>query len=87
MRHSLFRPPHSVGIFTYEEMKEVIQFWVEHFLRFYEEYEECFRSKLEETLNAVSFPQRTGTFRLISDKENSLQTGKAINKDLVLNMI
>ena len=31
-------------------------------MRFYEEHEECFKSKLEETLNGVSFPQKIGIF-------------------------
>ena len=54
-------------------MKEIIQFWVEHFLRFYEEYEESFKSQLEETLNALSFPQRTGNFSLnLKTKNNNL---------------
>lgn len=50
MRHSLFRPPHSVAIFTYDEVQVIQDFWVGSFCRFYEQYAECFMSELNEVL-------------------------------------
>jgi hypothetical protein len=38
VRHSLFRPPHSVCIFNYDELNTLTNFWLNHFDRYYEEY-------------------------------------------------
>lgn len=35
VRHSLFRPPHSVNVFSEEEVERFTHFWNDHFLRYY----------------------------------------------------
>lgn len=50
VRHSLFRPPHSVCIFEYEELKQISKYWLDTFHRFYNEYAECFMTEENEML-------------------------------------
>lgn len=54
VRHALFRPPHSVQVFTYEECAQINDYWVATFCRFYEQYELCFSPDTNETIKVIS---------------------------------
>lgn len=56
IRHSLFRPPHSVNIFNEKDVKELTKFWLDTFDRYYEQYEHCFASKLDYIIKAEVTP-------------------------------
>ena len=56
VRHSLFRPPYSVKVFETEEVKELSRFWLETFDRYFEEYECCFGTDLDEQVVTLALP-------------------------------
>ena len=56
VRHSLFRPPHSVKIFSYEQCQIITDYWIGTFSRLYEEYAECFSLDLNEILETCCAP-------------------------------
>ena len=57
VRHSLFRPPHSVCVFNYEELKQITEFWLTHFHRYFDEYKQCMASELNQVLKCEVLPR------------------------------
>lgn len=56
VRHSLFRPPHSVCVFNYEELTQITDWWLTHFDRYYTLYQQCMASSLNELLVTNTLP-------------------------------
>jgi hypothetical protein len=73
VRHSLFRPPHSVCIFNYEDLNVLTTWWLTHFDRYYEEYQQCMGSNLNEILVCCALPSE-------AYNEQSLSEGRAFDK-------
>jgi hypothetical protein len=79
VRHSLFRPPHSVCVFDYEDLNRITAWWLTHFHRYYEEYSTVFSSSLNNVLLTAALPR--------NHQEIGLGEGKATDKGDVLKML
>jgi hypothetical protein len=80
VRHSLFRPPHSVCIFNYEELNLLTSWWLAHFDRYYEEYQQCMASTLNEMLICCALPCESVT-------EASLSEGRVFDKSEITKLL
>lgn len=79
IRHSLFRPPHSVNVFIEKDVKDITKFWLSSFDRYYAMYEHCFASKLDYIIKAEVTPETT---------QHQLKTGKVMaDKSAILALI
>lgn len=79
MRHSLFRPPHSVCVFDYDELNKITAWWLTHFQRYYEEYSTVFASSLNNVLLTADLPRNY--------QENGLGEGTASDKGEFLKLL
>jgi hypothetical protein len=47
VRHSLFRPPHNIIVFTLLEIKDITDFYLQNFFKLYNLYLKAFTSKVD----------------------------------------
>lgn len=75
LRHSMFRPPHSINTFTLQEIKDIVDFFQITFFRNYGFYVKAFQPAIDfEIVPFRMFPQR---FPRLLDLDN----GQEVNKD------
>ena len=75
LRHSLFRPPHSINIFSLEEIKDILDYFQNGFFRHYSLYLKAFTPSIDyEIITFHSFKSR---FPHVID----LDEGMPMNKD------
>lgn len=69
IRHSLFRPPHSVNIFNEDDVKNITKFWLETFDRYYDLYQHCFATELHYCIETWGSPIAN---------EHTIKSGKVV---------
>jgi hypothetical protein len=75
LRHALFRPPHSIMVFSLDDIKDITDFLINNFLRNYSLYMKCF---------APFIDYEIGTFTMYKSRfppVMSLSDGEIVDKD------